>query len=53
MSNGGQSTVRSSPAGKMGEGLKIPHHDRTKMLRSILRGVGAGRFVWGDLGNGK
>jgi hypothetical protein len=45
--------VRSSPAGKTSEGLKIPHHDRTKMLRSILRGVGAGRLFLGDLGNGK
>lgn len=27
--------MRSPPAGKMGEGIKIPHLDRTKMLRSI------------------
>jgi hypothetical protein len=40
----------SSLAGKVGEGLNSFHHERTKMLRSILRGLGAGRFVCGRLG---
>jgi hypothetical protein len=39
------------PATWLDEGLTT--HPKNRLLRSVVQGVGIGRMVWNDLGNGK